>query len=38
VRALTSGETLVTEGQDSVANMALIDAIYVAAGIPRDYL
>ncbi|HEY8801971.1 MAG TPA: Gfo/Idh/MocA family oxidoreductase [Candidatus Dormibacteraeota bacterium] len=38
VRGLTSGETLVTEGQDSVANMALIDAIYVAAGIPRDYL
>ena len=38
VRGLTSGGTLATEGQDSVANMALIDAIYVAAGISRDYL
>ncbi|WP_307807086.1 Gfo/Idh/MocA family oxidoreductase [Naasia sp. SYSU D00057] len=35
VRALASGERLPTEGADSVANMAAIDAIYAAAGVVR---
>ncbi|HEY5303853.1 MAG TPA: Gfo/Idh/MocA family oxidoreductase [Acidimicrobiales bacterium] len=35
VRGLESGEPLLTEGEDSVANMVLIDAIYAEAGIQR---
>lgn len=37
VSGLASGEQLLTEGEDSVANMELIDAIYAAAGISRDF-
>jgi predicted dehydrogenase len=33
--ALRSGAPLPTEGEDPVANMAAIDAIYAAAGVPR---
>jgi predicted dehydrogenase len=36
VRALQSGEPLPTEGDDIVANMSLIDAIYAAAGFDRQ--
>jgi len=32
--ALRSGEPLPTEGEDSIANMRVIDAIYRAAGLP----
>ena len=35
VDAVTTGRTQPTEGPDFVANMALIDAIYAAAGVPR---
>jgi predicted dehydrogenase len=35
VRGLRSGESLLTEGSDSIQNMAAIDAIYQAAGIAR---
>ncbi|MEF2977349.1 Gfo/Idh/MocA family protein [Subtercola sp. YIM 133946] len=35
VAGLASGETLPTEGADTVSNMALIDAIYTAAGFDR---
>jgi len=34
VQALRSGEPPVTDGRDGVANMAVIDAIYEAAGLP----
>jgi predicted dehydrogenase len=34
VDALTSGEPLPTEGQDTVNNMRVIDAVYAAAGVP----
>jgi predicted dehydrogenase len=34
VEALASGESLPTEGRDTVANMRVIDAIYAAAGVP----
>ena len=37
VRGLASGEQLLTEGDDSVANMTLIDAIYSEAGISRNF-
>ena len=33
--ALTTGRTQATEGVDFVANMAAMDAIYAAAGVPR---
>ncbi|MFD1715462.1 Gfo/Idh/MocA family protein [Amnibacterium flavum] len=36
LRALETGEKLPTEGADIVANMALIDAIYEAAGFDRS--
>ena len=35
--ALRTGEPLPTEGADSVANMAVIDAIYAAAGFARPW-
>lgn len=35
IRGLLSGERLLTEGADSVRNMAVIDAIYHASGISR---
>jgi predicted dehydrogenase len=35
--ALCSGESLPTEGADSIANMAVIDAIYAAAGFARPW-
>jgi hypothetical protein len=36
VHAVTTGETAATEGRDYVPNMAVIDAIYLAAGVrPR---
>jgi predicted dehydrogenase len=35
VAALASGEPLPTEGQDPVANMRVIDAVYAAAGVPE---
>jgi predicted dehydrogenase len=35
VRALETGEIAATEGHDFVPNMALMDAIYAAAGLPR---
>jgi hypothetical protein len=36
VRSVTTGETAATEGLDYVPNMAVIDAIYLAAGVrPR---
>ncbi|MDQ0769251.1 putative dehydrogenase [Pseudarthrobacter defluvii] len=35
VSALQSGAKLPTEGSDSLSNMALIDAIYLAAGVNR---
>jgi predicted dehydrogenase len=37
VDALRTGRALPTEGADSVANMALIDAIYAAAGFDRPW-
>jgi predicted dehydrogenase len=37
VRGLASGEQLLTEGEDSFATMAVIDAIYAAAGLSRDF-
>jgi predicted dehydrogenase len=37
IRGLKTGEQLPTEGDDSVANMVVIDAIYAAAGFSRDY-
>jgi hypothetical protein len=35
--ALDSGAALPTEGADSVANMAVIDAVYAAAGFERPW-
>ncbi|MCU1570723.1 MAG: putative dehydrogenase [Naasia sp.] len=35
VAGLASGERLPTEGQDSIANMRAIDAIYASAGVER---
>jgi predicted dehydrogenase len=35
VQGLHTGDRLLTEGEDSVANMQLIDAIYSAAGVTR---
>jgi len=35
IAALASGESLPTEGEDSIGNMAVIDAIYRAAGVDR---
>ena len=37
IRALTTGETLPTEGADPIGTMTVIDAIYAAAGIARNY-
>jgi predicted dehydrogenase len=37
VDGLNSGTSLSTEGDDSVHNMALIDAIYAAAGFDRSF-
>jgi predicted dehydrogenase len=37
VDGLNSGTPLLTEGEDSVQNMALIDAIYAAAGFDRSF-
>lgn len=37
VEGLISGAPLLTEGEDSVHNMALIDAIYAAAGFDRSF-
>ena len=35
--SLRSGAPLPTEGADPVANMAVIDAVYAAAGFPRPW-
>jgi predicted dehydrogenase len=37
VAAISDGTPLPTEGADPVANMAVIDAIYAAAGVDRQY-
>ncbi len=37
VRGLASGERLLTEGEDAIANMTAIDGIYSAAGISRNF-
>lgn len=37
VRGIASGEQLPTEGADSIANMRVIDEIYVAAGYDRPW-
>lgn len=37
LRALRTGEPLPTEGDDPIANMAVIDAIYAAAGFDRPW-
>jgi predicted dehydrogenase len=38
IGALASGEQLPTEGDDPVENMVVVDSIYEAAGITRNYL
>lgn len=38
LEALQTGEPLPTEGEDPVANMATIDAIYAAAGFDRPWI
>ena len=37
VEGLASGEPMLTEGVDSVANMEVIDAVYAAAGFSRRF-
>jgi predicted dehydrogenase len=37
IRGLATGEQLLTEGDDSIANMVVMDAIYAKAGIARNF-